>query len=382
MIVESIHKATILLVDDMRSNYLYILSLLRPHQCVVLYEGDSRNAEATAVSKRPDAILLDYDMPNIDGPEVCRRIRANAQISDTPIIFMTANTEPEHLSIAYDAGADDYILKSATEKEVTSRLARVISARFMKFKLKERLEEQASLTRILSHDINNLLTVALSGMTGINRVAGNLEPAAAKDMEKYTSRCRTALTRIQAVITNIRKLQSLEDEKAGAELVAIRLMTLLEESKSTFTEKLEEKKISIQMTCDPQVYVLAEYTSLSVSVINNILSNSIKFSNLNGVIELTVERTDQKVLVKIRDHGIGMNADLLAKVFSKTEKTSRPGTNNEKGTGFGMPIVKKYMELYGGSIRIESKSIDDDPNDHGTTTFLEFKAVEPPAPKA
>ena len=77
-----------------------------------------------------------------------------------------------------------------------------------------------------------------------------------------------------------------------------------------------------------------------------------------------------EVALTITDSGIGIPPDLVANLFRFDVKTTRPGTLQEKGTGFGMPVVKKFVEYYGGRIEIESRTIEEFPNDHGTSITI------------
>jgi signal transduction histidine kinase len=78
-------------------------------------------------------------------------------------------------------------------------------------------------------------------------------------------------------------------------------------------------------------------------------------------------------MITIKDSGIGMPDEIRHNVFKKDKQTSRIGTEGEKGTGFGMPLVKNYMEHFGGKIKVESKDIESFPDDHGTTFTIYFK---------
>jgi signal transduction histidine kinase len=146
------------------------------------------------------------------------------------------------------------------------------------------------------------------------------------------------------------------------------------ECQNAFAEKLKEKNLSLEIQAEnPDLTLLADRASLSSSVINNLVSNSIKFSFPGQKVSISASASNNEVIVRISDRGMGMNPELQKKIFSKTEKTTRVGTQQEKGTGFGMPIVKKFMELYGGSISVESRDIETFPDKSGSEFTLHFK---------
>ena len=145
--------------------------------------------------------------------------------------------------------------------------------------------------------------------------------------------------------------------------------------RNTFEDKLKAKNLELNYNSSEiaGIFVLAEPVSLNHSVINNLISNAIKFSHTNSCIDVMASMNGDEVRVTVRDFGVGMPSTLLAKVFMPNEATSRVGTSGEAGTGFGMPLVKSYMERYGGGVEISSESIEESPKNHGTSVTLCFK---------
>lgn len=104
------------------------------------------------------------------------------------------------------------------------------------------------------------------------------------------------------------------------------------------------------------------------------MSNAIKFSHPGGRIVLwAVPAPDGEVAIEVIDHGIGMPEALRASVLEITRRTTRPGTEGERGTGFGMPLVKAYVALYGGRISVTSRTRDESPDGHGTTIAVHLR---------
>ncbi|MCK6598635.1 MAG: ATP-binding protein, partial [Bdellovibrionaceae bacterium] len=112
------------------------------------------------------------------------------------------------------------------------------------------------------------------------------------------------------------------------------------------------------------------------SVLNNLLSNAIKFTPRGKTIEIKGEslNSDQYMLT-VEDKGIGIPSELLQNLFSVSKKTSRPGTEGEAGTGFGMPLVHATMKAYGGDIQVSSVPQEQNPENCGTSFKLIFKKV-------
>ncbi len=119
--------------------------------------------------------------------------------------------------------------------------------------------------------------------------------------------------------------------------------------------------------------VLEVKTSFINSVILNILTNAIKFSPGGSTVNIFGEKSGSSILLRVCDRGIGMPENILQKIFSLGHATSRPGTDKEEGTGFGMPLVKKFIDIYGGSIVVESVEGSRDQDNSGTTVTISLK---------
>ncbi|MDB9786901.1 HAMP domain-containing histidine kinase [Bacteriovoracaceae bacterium] len=224
------------------------------------------------------------------------------------------------------------------------------------------------LLRIVCHDICTPLTV-LTLQSEMLRRSGNKDPA----LEKL----KLATDTICDIVQHVRDLQAIESGKQFLNLKPIKIKNLLTNTLELFGDKLREKSIEIEIddssTADD--YILVDEISFKNQIFSNILSNSIKFSLENSKIQITITKEDGFIKINIADSGIGIPSDILENIFSYSHVTSRRGTFGEKGTGFGMPLVKSYMERFNGSITIESRCADQHPEDHGTTFSLVFKRI-------
>ena len=132
------------------------------------------------------------------------------------------------------------------------------------------------------------------------------------------------------------------------------------------------KKIAITTDIDGDFLIYVERVSFINSVICNILSNACKFSFENSTVEIKAKISNGYGHILIRDYGIGIPPEILQEIFNLSKATNRLGTKQEEGTGFGMPIVKRYMDLYQGIIQITSQEEDTEIGKQGTTVTLQF----------
>ena len=138
----------------------------------------------------------------------------------------------------------------------------------------------------------------------------------------------------------------------------INLSSITNETIEVFSQKIANKELKINKKYPPSFNIYADKQMIS-TVIRNLLSNAIKFSYNKGTIELKFEsfigENNNEVHISICDYGMGISKEKINKIFSIGENTSTLGTNNEKGTGFGLIICKEFVENHHGNITIESK---------------------------
>lgn len=221
--------------------------------------------------------------------------------------------------------------------------------------------QRQTLIHVLCHDLGN----PVSAIFGLIEVA-HLLPE--KDKENMIPTIKTNSQAALDIIELTKKMQALETGKLSSQIGDVNLSECVTESLAIFEQKINKKKIVVDNNLDEKVLVKAEKVSLVHSVINNIVSNSVKFLKEDGRIVFSQRIFEGQVEIQISDDGVGMPKDILENLFSETVATSRTGTSGEEGTGFGMPLVKKFMNAYSGDISVSSLE------GKGTKTTLVFKA--------
>lgn len=168
---------------------------------------------------------------------------------------------------------------------------------------------------------------------------------------------------------------ALEEGKLVINLEPINILSCVEESYLTLKHKFDKKNIKFSKRIDESLIALTEKVSFTNSVLNNLLTNAIKFSEKDSEIKVEALKTGDNIEILIIDQGVGIPLELKKHVFDTNIPTTRPGTEGEKGTGFGMHLVKRFIESYGGSIEIDTKDINEHQHDHGTTIKITLKAA-------
>ncbi len=236
--------------------------------------------------------------------------------------------------------------------------------------LSKTAETKATLLRVLCHDLSNPLVL----ITGLLELFANNRIPDDKKQAKYKTLSRAAQL-MADILSNVREMEAVDSGKRNITITPVNLERMFDDLNLIFRDRLFEKQICLEIENElpDNIGVLADPVSLSNHVFNNLVSNALKFSFPGSKVRIVARAEGDQVHVSISDTGVGMSEEIAQAIFDPTRQTTRPGTAGEKGTGFGMPIVKSFVEKYGGRIQVESTSAEINPSAHGTTFHLYLK---------
>ncbi|MDD5765529.1 MAG: hybrid sensor histidine kinase/response regulator [Candidatus Marinimicrobia bacterium] len=357
---------TILIVDDVTTNLDLLKGLLIDRYHVKVANNGQLALKIARIGAGPDLILLDIMMPEMNGFQVCEQLKSDPDTKEIPIIFLTAKTEIEDIITGFEAGGVDYLTKPFNPHELLARVNTQILIKKQKDVILKQNIEQKELLHILCHDLANHF--------GVITFALGLIKTIPEKTQNYLQKINTATSHGVDIINLIRDMRSLQEKKI--ELYPVNLSEMAQESVLLLGDRFEKKKVRLNINIDETIYVKAEKRSLINSVLNNLLTNALKFSFEDSQVEMTAVEKDNIVTLIIEDRGIGMPEQLLSQIFDISKSTSRTGTNGEIGTGFGMSLIKTFVEFYGGKIEVQSKDILDNPHDHGTKIMIHLQKAD------
>ncbi|WP_412471100.1 sensor histidine kinase [Halobacteriovorax sp. RT-2-4] len=213
--------------------------------------------------------------------------------------------------------------------------------------LSRRLEEKQHLLSVLFHDLSNSTTL-LSLLSDSSLLAMKDKDGILQNLGRVSG----VIENMAELIQHIRKIQSIESGKSNIKLEPVPLKESIENSIQLIRKRLEKKSQHIRVEFDDHsIQAMAEPSSLCHSVFSNLLTNASKFSPEGSEVVVRVTHLNSVIRVDITDQGIGIPESMIKSLFSFTNETHREGTHGEEGSGFGLPVVKKYMKFYGGNIK-------------------------------
>jgi signal transduction histidine kinase len=228
---------------------------------------------------------------------------------------------------------------------------------------------KSHLLRTISHDIANPLSIVKGYSFKLHK-------------ENPDSKAVTGIVRAVGMIEDImRFVQKTEYMKQGMhlDLTVVSLQEVFASLTFLFESKAQEKGLNLEFHLEhPGLTAQAEKTSLTTEILGNFLSNAIKFSPPGKTVRVEA-RTHGKehIMISIEDQGTGMSPELLERLFDPRYNLSRPGTEGELGVGYGMPLAKAFLDAYGATIQVASKTIQTDPDASGTVFRILIHAAPP-----
>jgi DNA-binding response OmpR family regulator len=330
-------KYTILIVDDRAENLQYLHTILTQEGYEIRATTDGNMAYEAAKENKPDLILLDIKMPGIDGFEVCQKLKKEESLREIPVIFISALDEIEHKVRAFEEGGVDYITKPFEPKEVLSRVKTRLQIHKSKLKISRLLEQQDMFVKKIMHEINTPLSIIALNANSIERKFGSLQ-----EIESIKASSKT-LSSIYGDLSYIVKKEKIEYETTKVDLIAF-----LSKRVRFFDEMTNIKDISISLEVQEETEVFINEYELE-RIIDNTLSNAIKYSNPSSQIEILLYKQKDETYLDIIDKGLGMkNVDFAFTPYYQQ-------SHKNIGLGLGLSIVKEICDKYSIKITVESK---------------------------
>lgn len=234
----------------------------------------------------------------------------------------------------------------------------------------EESESTENLFKVLLHDVGNDLSSIFATVERLREDPQQTDFAISK-LEKR-------LNNLVNLIEQLRQIKKFNNSKELLNATPLCITSLLNEANSHCFEAAQSKNIRIQFELsNERLFILGEESLFLHTILLNFLSNAIKFSHAGGTIKLRSYRKESFVFIEIEDFGVGIPPELQSQLFMVKNKVSRPGTEGEKGSGYGLTLAKRYIEMHHGELKIVST-----PQKQGTLVTLCFpQFIEPKNPQ-
>ena len=368
--------ANVLVVDDRADKLLVLGTLLEPlgQNVILAHSGDE--ALKAMLKNEFAVILMDVNMPTLDGLETAALIRERKKTAHTPIIFITAYADEMHTARGYSLGAVDYILTPIVPEVLCSKVKVFVDLHLMAAQIRDQAEQRVALTRehaariaaeetshrlreaderkneflaMLSHELRNPMS-AIRNAVELMKIAG-----VAPDKMGFA---RDVIDRQSALLAHLVEdlldLSRITRGKIELRKQRFDLAKAIQAAVETNRSLIETRRHAVTMSVPEDTFMLDGDFVRTVQIVANLVHNAAKYTAGGGKIAIEVGDEAGSTVIRVRDSGIGLPVDRLSDIFEPFVQLERGAHGSQGGLGVGLTLVKTLVELHGGRVMATS----------------------------
>lgn len=349
-------KPSILIVDDDERNVILLTVKMEREGYEVESVSNGVDALERVQTFTPDVILMDVMMPRMNGYEVLKALKSDEKTRYIPVIMLTGLGEVENKVQGFDVGAEDYITKPFSLREVSARVRSLLRVRALQKRIRD-TEKMAALGGMvdgIAHEIRNPLMV-IGGMA--RRLA---ERECDEKSRGYADAIIKCVERLEKMIVRVDDYKRILVSKP----IPVEFNRVVEDALRDMAFLFEEGDIEIKVSCvNPSPVVNMDYINLKTALCN-IIQNSLEAMGSTGLLEITTSLEDGRAVVVIKDNGPGIDPDEQKKIFHPFQ------TSRIEGAGLGLTMAHRIISDHSGEIAVSSTL------DKGTVMTISLETVK------
>lgn len=347
--------ASVLVVDDTTENLRLLTDLLGAQGYEVRAVTSGRQALQAVEHDPPDLILLDITMPEMNGYEVCRRLKAADRSKDVPVIFITALTDTADKVLAFDTGGVDYVTKPFQFEEVLARVKTHLALRSARVALAESYQRlraledlRDNLVHMIVHDMKSPLMALRIHLKLLKDPVAMLNEGSRGDLRDAVD-CVDVLNRMTNDLLDVNRL---EEGKMPIEPAVWDLTRMAAEVRATLGAMDRDRRIDVESagmveaTCDGAIIR---------RVMENFVSNAIKHTPAGSPVRISIAPRDGRARVEVHDEGGSLPQEASEKIFEKFVTIKNRHERAYHSTGLGLTFCKLAIEAHHGTIGVDSR---------------------------
>ncbi|MFT4223033.1 hybrid sensor histidine kinase/response regulator [Dysgonomonas sp.] len=365
----------ILVVDDVMTNILLLQVLLDKEGFNVITANNGKIAIDIITKEIPDLILLDVNMPNMDGFEVIKEIKKYSLYREIPVIFLTAINDIDSIVKGFKMGVSDYITKPFNKEELMARIIHQLSLLTAKriiikrtHVLKKTILDRDKMYSVIAHDLRSPMASMKIIMNSIMNDADKtkMDPA----MYELLNMANKTTEDIFSLLDNLLKWTKFQIGKQVVIPQNIDLVLISKGIVDVFSNVASLKNIKIEF--DSEIKYANVYTDIDMvkSCVRNLLSNAIKFSYEGGIVKVRLQESDDSYILSVTDNGCGISEANQQKLLNVNTHYTSYGTAQEEGSGLGLLLTMEFVNKNNGKLWFESKE------GKGSTFFISLPKEE------
>jgi two-component system sensor histidine kinase/response regulator len=330
--------------------------------------GTGEEAVERLRDRAPDILLLDLKLPGIGGLDVLKEARSR----EPPVltIMITAYASVTTAVEATRNGTFDFLPKPFTPDEIKAAVRRatrdLILSRQAKKLAAEQRRTRFEIIRVLVHELKAPLGV-------VEGYLGSILDGVVSDQETLNRVVKRSIARIQGMrqlIFDLLDVTRLEAGMKARDFATVNLVEVARDCMDAMRAQAEDKKVTMELGASSPLELVAVRAELEI-VLNNLLTNAIKYNREGGAVRVELERRGDVFEIAVHDTGVGLTREEAAKLFGDFVRIRNAKTRGIEGSGLGLATVKRIAGMYHGAATVESEP------DKGSTFTVTLKAAVP-----
>lgn len=350
----------ILIVDDNEFNVQLLVIMLAKYKYKIVTGNSGASAMQQVEKESPDLILLDIMMPDISGYDVAQKLKSDPKYQDIPILFLSALNSNEDIVKGFKYGAEDYITKPFNKEELVTRIHHqilMIAARRQLIKqndaLRKSIQERDKFYSLIAHDLRSPMGILKMSLSLLTEVP---EETVGKEMFEVIAMANRTAEETFEMLDNLLKWAKWQRGVLVPVFQSFNIVELMSSMAAFFSTVTEIRKINIVLDVGKLVDVnVTMDIEMIRTVIRNLTSNAIKYSEDGSKIILSLEEGADDVVVHVQDFGRGIKEEDKCKIFDGDGTHSTYGVHNEEGSGLGLVISQEFIAKHNGKIWFTSE---------------------------
>jgi two-component system, sensor histidine kinase and response regulator len=347
---------TILIVDDEPDNLTMFSQVLSREQFSVITASGGAECLNIAHDTVPDLVLLDVNMPDMDGFETIKKLRSIKRLSFTPIVFLTGfGKTPKAIDQGYSLGGNEYWTKPIAPEELVVRVRAVLRTADAEKRLRKL---QQGFYSMVVHDLRN----PIGAILGYSDFLLDDKDSMNTNQMEIVQEINVASQLLLKSVKDLLELSQFESGEYTVRREPVDLARMVQSVIAASAIARNQKQIDVQSTIEQELQpcVDPEYFR---EVLDNLYDNALRYTPANGVITFTAKRIPrgesnaaEVIVMEIADTGCGISPDTIPSLFDKNRITNIKLRKAGSRTGLGLVICREIIEAHEGTISIESKS--------------------------
>jgi signal transduction histidine kinase len=336
----------VLVVDDNADMRQYLRGLLEQSYRVAL-AADGEAALAEIRTSRPDLVVTDVMMPRLDGFGLLAEIRADERLRSLPVIVLSARAGEEARIEGLSAGADDYLIKPFTARELMARVASQLEMARMRQEADRRKDEFLA---TLAHELRTPLAPICNSLSLLR--LSDKEGVSAERVIEMMERQVQSLVRL---VDDLMEMSRITRGKIELRRERVPISRVIHSAIETSMPLLQARQHALATALPTEELAVDADPVRLEQVLVNLLNNAAKYTEAGGRIWIEARREGSQAVLTVRDSGAGISAEILPRIFEPFTQAERTYNRSQGGLGIGLTLVRSLVELHGGTVRARSE---------------------------